>query len=190
MLGRLPLLRPEPEVRQSERDAGQRRGADIPPEDGGRIDVRELTEADLPRVDRRLPLSRLDSAQAYLVAWDEDEPIGHAHVAWTGTTLGIPEIQDVFVLPERRGRGIGTELSEAAERLVAERGLGRISVSASADNEGALRLYRRLGYREPDLTPQRVQGTILIRGRPVEVDDVLVYLVKDLTVDSGGSRSS
>jgi len=30
----------------------------------------------------------------------------------------------------------------------------------------------------------------VIRGRPVEVDDTLLYLVKSLAVDSGPSRSS
>jgi GNAT superfamily N-acetyltransferase len=124
------------------------------------------------------------------VAWDGTEPVGHAHVAWKGTTLGIPEIQDVFVLPEARGRGVGTQLSQAAERLAQERGHLHVSISAGIANEGALRLYRRLGYRKSDLPPQRVRGTILIRGRPVEVDDTLVYLVKSLAVDSGASRSS
>ena len=36
--------------------------------------------------------------------------------------------------------------------------------------------------------PERVTGTIVIRGQPIEVDDTLIYLVKD--VDSGSSRSS
>jgi len=177
-------------VRQPERDARQGRSVDAPAEDGGGIDVRELTEAELALVDARLPLHRLDSAQTYLVAWDGDEPVGHAHIAWEATKLETPEIQDVFVPEDLRGRGIGTELSRAAERLAGERGYGRISISASISNEGALRLYRRLGYRDAGLEPQRVAGTILIRGEPVEVDDTLIYLVKELAVDSGASRSS
>jgi GNAT superfamily N-acetyltransferase len=120
-----------------------------------------------------------------LIAWDGDEPIGHAHVAWEGATLGVPEIQDVFVLPERRGDGVGTRLSEAAERLARDRGQERISISAGEANEGALRLYRRLGYRNADIPPQRVMGTITIRGRRVEVDDTLIYLVKDLALVQG-----
>jgi ribosomal protein S18 acetylase RimI-like enzyme len=111
-------------------------------------------------------------------------------VAWDATTLGVPEIQDVFVPAELRGRGIGTRLSQAAELLAAARGYPSISISASVANDGALRLYRRLGYRDADLPPQRVQGTIHIRGNPVEIDDTLLYLVKTLAVDSGPSRSS
>jgi GNAT superfamily N-acetyltransferase len=177
-------------MRQPQRDARQGGRPDIPAADGGGIDVYELKEAELAQVDARLPLSRLDGAQTYLIAWDGDEPVGQAHVAWERTTLGVPEIQDVFVPEELRGRGIGTHLSRAAEGLARARGYAELSISASVANEGALRLYRRLGYREADLPPQRVKGTIVIRGTPVEVDDTLLYLVKSLAVDSGPSRSS
>jgi GNAT superfamily N-acetyltransferase len=125
-------------------------------------------------------LHRLGGAQTYLVAWDGSEPVGHAHVAWEETTLGVPEIGDVFVPAELRGRGIGTELSEAAEQMARGRGHRQISISASTANEGALRLYRRLGYRDAGLPPKRVQGTIMVRTGPLEVDDTLLYLIKDL----------
>jgi GNAT superfamily N-acetyltransferase len=177
-------------VRQSQRDARQGRRVDLPPADGGGIDVYELTEAELERVDARLPLSRLDVAQTYLIAWEDGEPVGQAHVAWERTTLGVPEIQDVFVPEELRGRGIGTRLSHAAEELARARGYSDISISTSVANEGALRLYRRLGFRDADLPPQRVKGTILIRGKPVDIDDTLLYLRKSLGVDSPPSHSS
>jgi GNAT superfamily N-acetyltransferase len=125
-------------------------------------------------------LHRLKGAQTYLVAWDGGDPVGHAHIAWEQTTLGVPEIGDVFVPAELRGRGIGTELSEAAERLACTRGHRQISISASIANDGALRLYRRLGYRDAGLPPKRVQGTIVVRSGPMEVDDTLLYLIKDL----------
>jgi GNAT superfamily N-acetyltransferase len=146
---------------------------------GAGIEVRPLTEAETDAVDAVLPLSRLDTVQTYLVAWDEHEPVGHAHVAWEGGHAGAPEIQDMYVLPERRGRGIGAALVAAAERLAAERGHARMSLSVSEAGE-ARRLYERLGYREAGLPPLRVEGTILIRGEPLEVDDTLVYLVKPL----------
>ena len=101
-----------------------------------------MTDDDVERVDACLPLHRLDGHQTYLVAWDEDDPAGHAHIAWIGTRLGVPEIQDVYVLPERRRRGVASE------------------------------------------------GMILIRGATLEVNDTVVYLVKELAVDYGQPRSS
>jgi GNAT superfamily N-acetyltransferase len=167
-------------VRESERDARQGRCTDLAETDGGGIDVRELTDADVERIGDRLPLHRLESAQTYLVAWDGRDPVGHAHLAWEGTLLGVPEIGDVFVPTELRGQGIGTKLSEAAEQMARRRGHREISISASVANEGALRLYRRLGYRDAGLPPRRVQGTIIVRAGPLEVDDTLVYLIKDI----------
>jgi RimJ/RimL family protein N-acetyltransferase len=167
-------------VRQPERDARQGGRADLPAQDGGCIDVRELTPGELELVDAHLPLSRLGGEQTYLVAWEGDLPVGHAHVAWANTTLGVPEVQDVFVAESRRRRGIGTELARAAERMAAARGHHRISLSFGLENDGARRLYEGLGYKRAELEPQRIRCTILIRGKPVEIDDTLIYLVKEL----------
>jgi GNAT superfamily N-acetyltransferase len=139
-------------------------------------------------VDACLPLHRLGGHDTYLIAWDDDEPVGHAHIAWHGSRLGLPEVQDVYVLPDQRRRGVASALALAAERMAAERGQPRISLSFGIANDAARRLYQKLGYRDADVEPERVTGTIVIRGQPTEVDDTLIYLVKD--VDSGSSRSS
>jgi ribosomal protein S18 acetylase RimI-like enzyme len=131
-------------------------------------------------VDARLPLHRLGQPGTYLVAWDGAEPIGHAFVVWSGTKLGVPEIQDVWVAPERRRRGVATALTRAAEDEAARRRAGSISLSVGIGNEAARALYERLGFTDAGLQPERVAGTINLRGRDVEVDDVLVYLVKAL----------
>jgi GNAT superfamily N-acetyltransferase len=94
------------------------------------VSIAVLQPSEVAYVDRCLPLSRLDQqieqGSTYLVAWDDDQPVGHAHLAWVGTHLGVPEIQDVFVLPERRRQGIGTQLTDAAEQEARERA-GRAS---------------------------------------------------------------
>jgi ribosomal-protein-alanine N-acetyltransferase len=53
-------------------------------------------------------------------------------------------IATVGVLPEHRGRGIGTLLMEACEEKLPYPAI-RLCVRLS--NEGAIRLYERLGYR-------------------------------------------
>jgi GNAT superfamily N-acetyltransferase len=144
-----------------------------------------LQPSEVAYVDRCLPLSRLDQQidenSTYLVAWDDDQPVGHAHIAWVGTHLGVPEIQDVFVLPERRRQGIGAQLTDAAEQEARERGWESISLSVSQDGNVAARsLYAKLGYVDAGVEPVRVSGVITVRGRPFEVDDTLVYLTKSL----------
>lgn len=151
------------------------------------VTVKELTPDQVETVDRHLPLSRLDQHAAegstYLIAWEDDQPVGHAHIAWSGTHLGLPEIQDVFVQPERRRQGIASQLTEAAEAEARKRGCDRISLSTSLDqNPAASALYAKLGYVDAGVEPVRVLGEITIRGRPFAVDDTLVYLVKELRV--------
>jgi ribosomal protein S18 acetylase RimI-like enzyme len=148
----------------------------------GLIDVRLLHASELERVDARLPLSRLDTRQTYLVAWDGDDPVGHAHLAWQGTKLGLPEVQDVFVLPERRREGIATQLTLAAEKEARARGFDAISLSVSLAKGEVRRLYESLGYEDAGLEPQRLLGTILMRGAPFDVDDTVLYLRKNLAM--------
>jgi GNAT superfamily N-acetyltransferase len=149
------------------------------------VTVTELQQDEVAYVDRYLPLNRLDQQRAegstYLIAWDHDQPVGHAHVAWVGTRLGVPEIQDVFVVPERRRRGTAAQLTDAAEQEAHVRGWDAISLSVSQyGNVAARELYAKLGYADAGIDPVRVSGTIMLRGRPFEVDDTLVYLVKSL----------
>lgn len=146
------------------------------------IEIRPLEPAEIEAVDAVLPLHRLDHEgdSTYLVAWDGQSPVGHAHIAWDGPELGLPELQDFFVVPELRNQGIGTRLTRAAERLVSERGHEECAIGVSVENEGARRLYERLGYRPADRPPKRVMGTIVIRGDPVQVDDEIVFLTKPL----------
>ena len=144
-----------------------------------------MLPSELEAVDQHLPLNRLDQyvedGSTYLIAWDDDHPVGHAHIAWQRTHVGVPEIQDVFVVPERRRQGIATTLTRAAEDEVRCRGWDRISLSVSAErNEPARRLYDGLGFRSTACAPVVVHGTIMLRGRTVEINDTLQYLVKQL----------
>jgi GNAT superfamily N-acetyltransferase len=149
------------------------------------VTVTELKQSQVATVDRHLPLSRLcqqiKEHSTYLIAWEDAQPVGHAHIAWSGTHLGLPEIQDVFVLREKRRRGIATQLTHAAEEEARARGCNSISLSVSQQgNVAARHLYARLGYADAGVDPVRVSGVITLRGRPVEVDDTLVYLAKSL----------
>ena len=152
------------------------------------VSIRELKPSEVAYVDQLLPLSRLTEqagaagkASTYLIAWDGREPVGHTHIAWARTHLAIPEIQDVFVLPDRRRQGIASQLTQAAEVEARQRGWESISLSVSQEgDEFARRLYAKLGYVEAPTAPVRVSGVIVLRGQSVEVDDTLVYLTKRL----------
>jgi len=141
------------------------------------MEIRPLAPDDVERVEAVLGLSRLGRADGfYLVAWEDEEPLGHAHVAFTEP----PELQDVSVRPEHRRRGIATALTAAAEQECRARGFERLRLKVGVENEPALTLYRRCGYGEIGIPPERVRGTIVIRTGPLEVDDTLLTWEKRL----------
>jgi [ribosomal protein S18]-alanine N-acetyltransferase len=75
------------------------------------------------------------------------------------------------VRPEHRRRGVASDLTAAAERESRARGGDRLRLTVGIENEPAQALYRRRGYVDSGVPPKRVQGTILLRTGPLEVDD-------------------
>ncbi|MEB3332481.1 MAG: GNAT family N-acetyltransferase [Synechococcaceae cyanobacterium] len=80
----------------------------------------------------------------------------------------------VALLPPYRGQGIGTRLIRLAESQAAVRGSSRLSLIVFERNQGALRLYQRLGYREVDRTAIvahpliHFEGDALLMGKDLE----------------------
>jgi GNAT superfamily N-acetyltransferase len=73
-------------------------------------------------------------------------------------------LEDLFVFPEFRGRGIGRALLVHLARLAVARECGRLEWSVLDWNEPAIRFYRSLGAVPMDeWTVQRVTGEALDR---------------------------
>src|SRR4029079_13481799 len=123
----------------------------------GMWQIRELAEEDIDRVAAVLGLARLGQGDGVsLVAWEADEPLGHAHLALTKP----PELQDVEVRPEHRRRGVASAITTAAEQAAAARGYDRLRLQVSVANDGAQALYRGLGYGDAGGPPTRRARTI------------------------------
>ena len=76
--------------------------------------------------------------------------------------------------PEFRGLGLGTRLLEAAHALASRAGCSEMSLEVFEQNEGAVRLYERHGYREFARLPSvphpsyPYEGYIVLMTRSVE----------------------
>jgi GNAT superfamily N-acetyltransferase len=55
-------------------------------------------------------------------------------------------LDELYVRPELRGRGIGTALIERAFAVLRERGAGLFEVNVDEDDSGARRFYERHGF--------------------------------------------
>jgi GNAT superfamily N-acetyltransferase len=85
-----------------------------------------------------------------IVAKSDSQTIGFALFFHNYSTfLGRPGIylEDLFVLPDFRGQGIGRKLLAALARLAVERGCGRLEWSVLDWNEPAIGFYTRMGAR-------------------------------------------
>ena len=76
-------------------------------------------------------------------------------------------LEDLFVEPELRGRGIGQAVLTRLAELAAERGCGRFEWSVLDWNVNAIRFYERMGATVmPDWRICRVTGSALEAYRP------------------------
>jgi GNAT superfamily N-acetyltransferase len=80
------------------------------------------------------------------------------------TFLALPGIylEDLFVLPTHRGRGVGKALLQHLASLATARGCGRLEWSVLDWNVDAIGFYKRLGAQaQDDWTVYRVTGAAL-----------------------------
>lgn len=83
-----------------------------------------------------------------VLAWQDGEPLGFAlffasYSTWRGRA-GL-YLEDLYVTPVARGRGIGRALLVHLARLATERGCARLEWSVLDWNEPAIGFYRSLG---------------------------------------------
>ncbi len=100
-----------------------------------------------------------------VIASYEGEPAGFALFFHNFSTfLGRPGIylEDLFVIPRLRGRGIGRIMLSFLARIAVERGCGRLEWWVLDWNEPAIRFYERIGAKPMDeWTVFRVTGKTL-----------------------------
>ncbi len=162
-----------------------------------------LCEAQFARIGYRKPVGYFHSCLAHQTAGhlvcfvatspgapgsahDAPSYVGHVKLVWQPDYPpfrrgGIPEIQDLNVLPAYRRQGVGTALIRCCEALAAARGstIG-IGVGLHPGYNAAQRLYSKLGYL--------LDGHgVHYRNAPVQEgqdypfdDDLVLYFTKPL----------
>jgi GNAT superfamily N-acetyltransferase len=104
------------------------------------------------------------TAEVLLAYWHE-QPVGFAlYFRNFSTFLGQAGIylEDLFVEPEHRGKGIGKALLIQLAKIAVERGYGRLQWSVLDWNTPSIEFYRRLGaVAQDEWTVYRVTGDAL-----------------------------
>ncbi len=92
-------------------------------------------------------------AATWLLAQD-DQPCGT--IQGLRERSGVGAIQNLGILPQYRGRGLGIALLLQALHGFRQSGVSRTVLEVTAQNERALRLYSRLGFRRTKTTYKAV----------------------------------
>jgi ribosomal protein S18 acetylase RimI-like enzyme len=98
-----------------------------------------------------------------LVARDDEDLLGFVSFYPEGGTFqqdvqrGV--IENIYVVPERRGEGIGSKLLSAAESRLTDEGAEVLALEALADNDEAIRFYERHGYASHRVELERETDT-------------------------------
>ena len=104
--------------------------------------VREFIEARLRRRD-----------SVIFLAWLDDSALGFVQLYPSFASLSLAPswiLNDLYVDPLARGRGVGEALMQAARELGIANGAAEIFLQTARDNVTAQRLYERLGYQRDD----------------------------------------
>ena len=79
-----------------------------------------------------------------------DNPTGRQELCGTIQGLrhrsNIGAVQNLGIVPSHRGCGLGTAMLFRALRGFRQSGVGRVYLEVTAENDGAIRLYDRLGF--------------------------------------------
>jgi GNAT superfamily N-acetyltransferase len=107
------------------------------------LDRLEATEERL-----RQTLFSREPAASVVLAFDGNDPVGFAVFYFTYSTfVALPGLylEDLFVKPEARGRGIGRQILSYLARLAKDKGCWRIEWAVLHWNQSAIGFYQKLG---------------------------------------------
>jgi GNAT superfamily N-acetyltransferase len=106
-----------------------------------------------PRDDRLVALARSlvddpGEGSQFLARGPNGMPLGFATVFWSLSTLDAARIgvmNDLFVVADARGSGIGRQLIETCRALCRKRGAAKLEWATAPDNKTAQALYESTG---------------------------------------------
>ncbi len=165
------------------------------------VDVRPLRRSEIPIVTSRLNPARNETTHqarlqlqndgmlVYLIAWIDDEPVGHGMILWDGPT-GSPKqhlakihpyVEDLWVRKELRSRGIGARILAEISLLSIAHGFDTISLSVGTDNSRAIRLYKRMGFVTTAIPKFTLSGIVSVANGETQFwSERCQYMLKPL----------
>ncbi|HEX4348095.1 MAG TPA: GNAT family N-acetyltransferase [Vicinamibacterales bacterium] len=125
----------------------------VPATDADAAALMRALDADLQgRYPEAHLIAGLDAADAaserliVLVAYEDVRPMACGAVRELDATTG--EVKRMFVVPERRGHGLGRAILDALESHARAEGYSTLKIETGTKQGEAIALYRSFGYRD------------------------------------------
>ncbi len=124
-----------------------------------RLPGAEIAEAYLAKISAAIAADH----GCIVVAFDGDRRVGYM-ACRIGTGDAVAEaadsnrfgyVSDVFVISDMRGRGIAALLVAEAERRLRPHGVTRLRLSSLANNDQAIRAYRKAGFNDYEVALEK-----------------------------------
>ena len=106
--------------------------------------------SDLPRARAYLAERLREEEAVVFLAAEESTALGFTLLYPSFSSLSMKPLwilNDLYVVPEARRRGVARALLEAARRLALETGAVGLTLETATDNHSAQRLYQQLGWQ-------------------------------------------
>ena len=109
-------------------------------------------KADLPSSRKFLQERFENQENIVFIAYEEDEPMGFTQLYKTFSSVSLQPfyiLNDLFVYPEFRKKGVGKALLEHAKYFCETQGFKGLVLETAVDNP-AQKLYERLGWKKDE----------------------------------------
>lgn len=90
-----------------------------------------------------------------VIAYDSEEKVG---ILWYSIIqeINAAYLYHIFIDEDHRGKGFGTKTIEVLQDNLKASGVNSIGLSVFGKNEGAYRLYKKLGYANTRISMEKV----------------------------------
>ena len=129
----------------------QHLGALVPLFDAYRVFYEQESDVEKAEAFLRERLTGLESI--VLLAFQDDAPAGFTQLYPSFSSVSLARVwilNDLFVTPALRGRGVAEALLKRAATFGENAGALRLDLATQVENETAQRLYERLGWQPED----------------------------------------
>lgn len=85
---------------------------------------------------------------------EDPEPVGFAYLTLRPTPYydgPLAQLEELYVAPELRGKGIGSAMMARVEEELRARGCGEININVDEPDTGARRFYERHGFSNHEI---------------------------------------